>query len=103
MDRNVVETPIRLAILRRKNPPPHALTQRLKTMSYRKIDVDSLDEDRYLEDDEIIAVAAKVTAEGGEVQVANFTNYKLEPPASAADTEKLVEQCAAEVRSIINR
>ncbi|KAI3652418.1 hypothetical protein MP228_002743 [Amoeboaphelidium protococcarum] len=80
--------------------------------AYRKIDVDAFDEDRFVEDEELLqakfsadddaAAGGAAPASSGRL-VANVTNVDLHPPRQAQEIEKQVNSAAQEVRQLLTR
>ncbi len=77
-------------------------------MAHRKIDVDALDLDQFLDDEELAMLAPRQTEdeETGQPAAAiqaNVTNVQLKAPASDQELQQALDARTAEVRSLLNR
>jgi hypothetical protein len=74
-------------------------------MSHRKIDVDALDEDQFLDDDELALAAAQSTGEDGSSSgvKANITNISPQLPRNPAELDREVSDRVVEVRGLLSK
>jgi hypothetical protein len=77
-------------------------------MAHRRIDVDALDADQFLDDEELALQVPGATRDdedgGSSGQIkANVTNVVLQAPASAEAIQSAVDARTAEVRSLLSR
>lgn len=78
-------------------------------MNFRKIDIDALDEDQYLDDDELATAKPSTSStDDGETSApapskANISNSSSNAPRSANDVERDVANICAEVAGFLNK
>ncbi len=75
-------------------------------MAHRKIDVDALDADQFLDDEEIARQAPRVgdDEDGSSAPTpANITNISLATPRAASEVLNAVNARASNVRAELNR
>lgn len=119
-DRTEIKSGVALSLLLHHLPatlseptPTQLIWQHIENthnMAHRKIDIDALDADQFMDDEEL-AVQAPTTApttddgEGGSsgTMRATVTNIVLEGPRPAADVERAATARAAAVRSELSR
>lgn len=94
-------------MIRRKDG---AKREKKSKMAHRKLDVDALDEDRFLEDDELANARPSAGAndeDGGASAVgstkATFTNVNSNPPRTPKEIEQDLVRIASVVRNHLSR
>jgi hypothetical protein len=83
-----------------------AFLEKAKKMAHRKLDVDALDEDRFLEDDELASAPVGGNDDDAGAPAASsatFSNVNINPPRTPQEIEQDLLRSASAVRNHLSR